>query len=162
MNKVGKGSLGAVLIALMGGTAAMGQEELVGSWKVISLVRDQDMAGTTTRLPMEPVQGRVIFTAEGRYLVAIFPEPSLLAVKGDPTAPRDPYQRTIIHSGRYQVSGDKLIEQIELAPGAAMVGAIHKQFIANRGDQMVLESMPMPVGTEGRSQIVTITLERQP
>lgn len=101
------------------------------------------------------MRGEAVFTAGGRYLLAVMPEQCGAAAADEtPLAP-------MIQSGRYRVSGDKLIQEVELASRTALIGATQKQFIDTMGDRVILESVPTPVDIERQRQSVMITLQRQ-
>jgi hypothetical protein len=159
MNVIGKLPLSAgvcsLLIALAAATAVMAEDEFVGRWKVVSLSLEEYTPGGLSRTIVTPVRGEAVFTAEGRYLLAVMPEQCGAAAADEtPAAPT-------IQSGRYRVSGDKLIQEVELASRTALIGATRKQFIDTMADRVVLESVPTPVDNEGQRQSVTITLQRQ-
>jgi Lipocalin-like domain len=159
MNVIGKFSLSAgmcsLLIALTGATAVMAEDQFIGRWKVVSLSLEEYTPDTSSRTIGTAVRGEAVFTAEGRYLLAIMPEQCGPAAADETPVP------LIIESGRYRVSGDKLIQEVELASRAALIGATQKQFIDTMDDRVVLESVPTPVDIAGQRQSVTITLQRQ-
>jgi hypothetical protein len=166
MNKVAKlfvcSTAGLASIAFLVGAVARAEDGLVGTWKLLSFVREESAIGKMTKVPLAHMKGEIVFAPDGRYLVAIVAEQC--------TAPAEDENRgalhegMIVHSGRYRVSGDKLIQQIDLASNKASIGVTQKQFIGwagDQGDQLVLESMQTRIGVEGKTESSTITLERQ-
>ncbi len=67
----------------------------------------------------------------------------------------------IAHAGQYRVSGEKLFQHVDLASSGALIGATQMQFIGWTGHKLVLESMPTQNVADGKSEILTLTLERQ-
>jgi hypothetical protein len=145
----------ALLITLSSATAVMAGEELVGRWKVVSLVQEEYATGGGAKTLVTQARGEAVFTADGHYMMAVLPA-------GCDAAVREAQPATVVHAGRYRISGDKLIQTVELASNAAWIGSTRTQFIDPVGDRLVLESMTMPAGTEGERQAVTMTLEREP
>ena len=137
MNLNGKLSLSAgacsLLITLSGATAVMA-DELVGRWKVVSFSQEDYSPGGSTRTVVTPVRGEALFTAEGRYVIAVVPE--LCGAAADETAPAPIVNR------RYRVSGDKLIQEVEALlahdPGRGDSEAVHRHHCRS----VVLEASP--------------------
>lgn len=134
------------------------ESELVGTWKVRSVTCEEFADGKTTKSPLISTKGKIVFTPEGYYLVAMAAQQCVSAAD-DNQAKLD--RRMIVQVGRYQVSGEKLFQHVELAAGGALVGGTQMQFVEWAGDRLLLESMPTENDADGKSEIVTLILERQ-
>jgi hypothetical protein len=117
-------------------------QKLVGSWKLVSVVyEDQD---TTERTPVlgEHPRGRQIATADGLWL-------ALVTAEGRPIPKTDEERaqalRTMIaYTGRYRVEDGKVITKVEAAWNEAWVGGEQTRSIRFEGDRLFIESPPMP------------------
>jgi Lipocalin-like domain len=127
--------------------------ELVGTWKLLSLMRQEFEVGTVKEVPEANARGEIIFTPEGRYL-------AILTGKCTPlNANENSHGSIVVHAGRYQVTGDKLIQHVEVSGVEALMGVTQKQFIGWAGDKLILEST-VKNATDGTAEITILTLER--
>lgn len=162
MNQIAKrflhSSVGLAFVALLSSSSFAVADELTGTWKVQSLTREEFSKDKVTETPPAPAKGEIVFTSEGRYLMAIFAQQCVSS--GDENQARSG-QIMIAHAGQYKVSGEKLFQHVELASSGALSGATQMQFIGWTGQKLVLESMPTQNVADGKSEILTLILERQ-
>jgi Lipocalin-like domain len=151
-------SVGLAFIALLNNSTVAVADELVGTWRVQSLTHEEFTDGKVTKTPPAPAEGEIVFTSEGRYLVTIFAQQC--AVSTDQNQARLG-QIMIVHAGQYRVSGEKLFQHIDTTSSGALIGVTQMQFIGWTGHKLVLESMPTQNVAEGKTEILTLTLERQ-
>jgi hypothetical protein len=117
-------------------------QKIVGSWKLVSVVyEDQDTKERTPVLGEHP-RGRQIATADGLWL-------ALVTAEGRPIPKTDEERaqalRTMIaYTGRYRVENGKVITKVEAAWNEAWVGGEQTRFIRFEGDRLFIESPPMP------------------
>ncbi len=152
-----RSSVGLAFIALLSSSSFAVAGQLTGTWKMQSLTREEFSDGKVTETPPAPAKGEIVFTSEGRYLVAIFAQQC--APSGDENQARSG-QIMIAHAGQYRVSGEKLFQHVDRASSGALIGATQMQFIGWTGHKLVLESMPTQNVADGKSEILTLTLER--
>jgi hypothetical protein len=118
------------------------RQKIVGTWKLVSVVyEDQETKARTPVLGEHPT-GRQIATADGLWL-------ALVTAEGRPVPKTDEERaqalRTMIaYTGRYRVEEGKVITKVEAAWNEAWVGGDQTRFIRFEGDRLFIESPPMP------------------
>jgi hypothetical protein len=118
------------------------KDKIVGVWKLVSVVyEDQETKALTPVLGEHP-RGRQIATADGRWL-------ALVTGEGRPVPKTDAERaqalRTMIaYTGRYRVEDGKVITKVEAAWNEAWVGGEQVRFIRFEGNRLFIESPPMP------------------
>jgi len=118
------------------------REKIVGTWKLVSVVyEDQETKAHAAVLGEHP-KGYQIATPEGRWLALVTAEGRKV-----PQTDEDRAQalRTMIsYSGRYRVEDGKVVTKVEVAWNEAWVGGEQTRFIRFEGDLLHIESPPMP------------------
>jgi hypothetical protein len=132
------------LLLLLGSSAfADDKEKIVGTWKLVSVVyEDQDNKERTPVLGEKP-RGYQIATPEGRWLALVTAE-NRPVPKTD--AERAQALRTMIsYSGRYRIEDSKVTTKVDVAWNEAWVGGEQVRFVRFEGDDLLhIESPPMP------------------
>ena len=147
------------MMLLSGFACADVKDQIVGTWKLISVnYEDQDSKVLTPVLGAHP-RGRQIATADGHWLALVTAENRPV-----PKTDEDRAQalRTMIsYSGRYRVEGNKVITKVEMAWNEAWVGGEQVRFVRLEGDRLFIESPPMPhPNVNGRVVRVIVVWER--
>ncbi len=118
------------------------RQKIVGTWKLVSVVyEDQETKALTPVLGQHP-KGRQIATADGLWL-------ALVTAEGRPVPKTDEeraqaLRSMIAYTGRYRVEDGKVITKVEAAWNEAWVGGEQTRFIRFEGDRLFIESPPMP------------------
>jgi len=118
------------------------RQKIVGTWKLFSVVyEDQESMARTPVLGEHP-KGRQIATPDGLWL-------ALVTAEGRPVPKTDEERaqalRTMIaYTGRYRVEDGKVVTKVEAAWNEAWVGGEQTRFIRFEGDRLFIESPPMP------------------
>src|SRR6516225_3703474 len=118
------------------------REKIVGSWKLVSVVYEDQESKARTPVYGEHPRGRQIATADGLWLALVTAEG-----RGVPKTDEERAQalRTMIaYTGRYRVADGKVITKVEAAWNEAWVGGEQTRFIRFDGDRLFIESPPMP------------------
>src|SRR5713226_1001489 len=118
------------------------RQKIVGTWKLVSVVyEDQETKARTPVLGEHP-KGYQIATPEGRWLALVTADGRKVP---QTDADRAQALRTMIsYSGRYRVEDGKVITKVEVAWNEAWVGGEQTRFIRFEGDLLHIESPPMP------------------
>ena len=131
-----------LLASLVAPALADEKEQIIGTWKLVSVMyEDQETKALTPVLGNNP-RGRQIATADGRWL-------ALVTAENRPVPKTDEERaqalRTMIsYSGRYRVEGNKVTTKVEIAWNEAWVGGEQVRFVRFEGDKLFIESPPMP------------------
>jgi hypothetical protein len=119
------------------------KEKIVGTWKLVSVVYEDQATKERTPVYGNNPRGYQIATPEGRWL-------ALVTAEGRPVPKTEEERaqalRTMIsYSGRYRVEDGKVTTKVELAWNEAWVGGEQVRFIRFEGDDLLhIESPPMP------------------
>jgi len=115
---------------------------IVGTWKLVSVMyQDQETKARTPLFGDNP-RGYQIATADGRWLALA--TPSDRAVPANDEQRAQAYQKMIAYSGRYRIEGNKITTKVEVAWNEAWVGGEQVRYIRFEGDKLFIESPPMP------------------
>ena len=134
----------ALLLAAVPARAddASDREKIVGTWKLVSVVyEDQESKARTPVLGQHP-KGYQIATPEGRWLALVTADGRKVPQTDEERA--QALRTMISYSGRYRVEGGKVITKVEVAWNEAWVGGEQVRFIRFEGDLLHIESPPMP------------------
>ena len=139
---------------------ASDRKNIVGTWKLVSVVYEDQESKQQTPVYGEHPKGYQIATPEGRWL-------ALVTAEGRPVPQNDAERaqalRTMIaYAGRYRVEGGKVVTKVEAAWNEAWVGGEQTRFIRFEGDDLLhIESPPMPhPNLAGRVVRVIVTWQR--
>jgi hypothetical protein len=118
------------------------RRNVVGVWRLVSVVYEDAQTKERTPVLGERPRGRQIATADGHWL-------ALVTAEGRPVPKTDEERaqalRTMIsYTGRYRVEGGKVITKVEAAWNEAWVGGEQVRFIRFEGDRLFIESPPKP------------------
>jgi hypothetical protein len=151
----------ALGLLLLGASPAMAdlQKEIVGTWKLVSVMyEDQQTKELTPVLGAKP-RGYQIATPEGRWLALVTAESRPVPRTDEERA--QALRSMISYSGRYRIEGNKVITKVEVAWNEAWVGGEQVRFIRFEGDKLHIESPPMPHPNVGGKVVrVIVTWER--
>ena len=155
-------SLLAVLIMLASPARADDKTRIVGTWKLVSVVYEDQETKARTPVYGEHPKGYQIATPEGRWLALVTAEGRKVP---QTDAERAQALRTLIsYAGRYRVEGGKVTTKVEVAWNEAWVGGEQTRFIRFEGDHndlLHIESPPMPhPNLAGKVVRVIVTWQR--
>jgi hypothetical protein len=121
---------------------ATDRKAIVGTWKLVSVVYEDQATKERTPVLGEYPRGRQIATADGRWL-------ALVTAENRPVPTNDAERARaltsmIAYTGRYRVEDGKVITKVEAAWNEAWVGGEQTRFVRFEGDRLFIESPPMP------------------
>jgi hypothetical protein len=127
------------------------KEQIIGTWKLVSVMyEDQETKALTPVLGNNP-RGSQIATRDGRWL-------ALVTADNRPVPKTDEERaqalRTMIsYSGRYRVEGNKVTTKVEIAWNEAWVGGEQVRLVRFEGDKLFIEARPCRIRmwAEGRA-----------
>jgi Lipocalin-like domain len=156
---VGLAALLALMVLPARADDAGDREKIVGTWKLVSVVYEDQETKARTPVYGERPKGYQIATPEGRWLALVTAEGRKV-----PQTDEDRAQalRTMIsYSGRYHVEGGKVVTKVEVAWNEAWVGGEQTRFIRFENDLLYIESPPMPhPNLAGKVVRVIVTWQR--
>ena len=137
------------LLLLLLGLAAPGRaddasdaRDIVGVWRLVSVVYEDAQTRERTPVLGEHPKGRQIATAEGHWLALVTADGRKIPQTDEERA--QALRSMIAYTGRYRVEDGKVITKVEAAWNEAWVGGEQVRFIRFDGDRLLIESPPMP------------------
>lgn len=118
------------------------RQKIIGTWKLVSVVFEDQVTKERTPVYGEHPKGIQIATPEGRWL-------ALMTGENRPVPQTDAeraqaLKTMIAYTGRYRVEDGKVITKVEAAWNEAWVGTEQVRAIRFDGDKLYIESPPMP------------------
>jgi hypothetical protein len=118
------------------------KEQIIGTWKLVSVMYEDQETKTLAPVLGNNPRGSQIATRDGRWL-------ALVTADNRPVPKTDEERaqalRTMIsYSGRYRVEGNKVTTKVEIAWNEAWVGGEQVRLVRFEGDKLFIESPPMP------------------
>ena len=118
------------------------RRQIVGTWKIVSAVLEDQTTKEHTPVYGEHPRGIQIATPEGRWL-------ALMTAENRPVPKTDAeraqaLKTMIAYTGRYRVENGQVITKVEAAWNEAWVGTEQVRAIRFEGDKLFIESPPMP------------------
>jgi hypothetical protein len=118
------------------------RKEIVGTWKLVSVVYEDQATKERTPIYGDHPRGIQIATPEGRWIALMTGENRPI-----PKTDEDRVQalKTMIaYTGRYRVENGKVITKVEAAWNEAWVGGEQVREVRIEDDKLYIESPPMP------------------
>jgi Lipocalin-like domain len=135
------------------------QSLIVGTWKLVSVMYEDQESKALTPLFGDNPRGCQIATADGRWLALA--TPSGRAVPANDEERARAFQKMIAYSGRYRIEGNKITTKVDAAWNEAWVGGEQVRYIRVEGDRLFVESPPMPhPNVDNRVVRVIVTWQR--
>jgi len=118
------------------------RRQIVGTWKIVSAVLEDQTTKERTPVYGEHPRGIQIATPEGRWL-------ALMTAENRPVPKTDAeraqaLKTMIAYTGHYRVENGQVITKVEAAWNEAWVGTEQVRAIRFEGDRLYIESPPMP------------------
>jgi hypothetical protein len=135
------------------------ERRIVGSWKLVSVMYEDQHTKALTPVFGDHPRGCQIATADGRWIA--------LATPSDRPVPTTDAQRAqafrsmIAYCGRYRIEGNKITTKVEAAWNEAWVGGEQVRYVRFEGDKLFIESPPMAhPNLDNRMVRVIVTWQR--
>ena len=131
-----------LLASLAAPARADEKEQIIGTWKLVSVMyEDQETKALTPVLGNNP-RGSQIATRDGRWLALVTADNRSVPKTDEERA--QALRTMISYSGRYRVEGNKVTTKVEIAWNEAWVGGEQVRLVRFEGDKLFIESPPMP------------------
>jgi hypothetical protein len=150
-----------LIAALLMAAPARADDRVVGTWKLLSVMyEDQETKARTPVLGEKP-RGFQIATREGRWLALVTADKRPIPKTDEERA--QALRTMISYSGRYRIEDGKVVTKVEAAWNEAWVGGEQTRFIRFEGNDILhIESPPMPhPNVNNRVVRVIVTWERE-
>jgi hypothetical protein len=118
------------------------RQKIVGTWKLFSVVYEDQESKARTPVLGEHPKGRQIATPDGLWLALVTAEGRRVPKTDEERA--QALKTMIAYTGRYRVEDGKVVTKVEAAWNEAWVGGEQTRFVRFEGDRLFIESPPMP------------------
>ena len=134
--------IAGVLMVVASGAVADDREKIVGTWKLVSVVYEDQATEERSPVLGEHLRGRQIATADGRWLALVTGDNRPIPKNDEERA--QALRTMIAYTGRYRVEDGKVITKVEAAWNEAWVGGEQVRFVRFECDRLFIESPPTP------------------
>ena len=118
------------------------REQIIGVWKLVSVMYEDQETKTNTPIMGDNPRGYQIATPDGRWLALATPAGRSVPATDEERA--QAFRTMIGYSGRYRVEGSTITTKVDVAWNESWVGGEQVRHIRFEGDQLFIESPPMP------------------
>jgi Lipocalin-like domain len=118
------------------------RQKIIGTWKLVSVVYEDQATKERTPIYGDHPRGIQIATPEGRWLALMTGENRPIPKTDEDRA--QALKTMIAYTGRYRVENGKVITKVEAAWNEAWVGGEQVREVRIEGDKLYIESPPMP------------------
>ena len=132
------------------------RRNIVGVWKLVSVVYEDAQTKERTPVLGEHPKGRQIATTDGQWLALVTADGRKIPQTDEERA--QALRTMIAYTGRYRVEGGKVITKVEAAWNEAWVGGEQVRSVRFEGDRLFIESPPMPHPNVGGKVVRVIVI----
>jgi hypothetical protein len=151
----------AAAIATLPFASVAANEELVGTYKLISSTRTLLDTGQVETFAQE--QGFITYDKDGRMLVLI--------VRGDRPKPdgiekitdqqrADLFRSVIAYGGTYKFDGKTMEHHIDISWNEVWTGTTQVRDVKKEGSRLIYTTRPAPFARDGKTSVVTLVWEK--
>jgi Lipocalin-like domain len=153
----------AAIIAALPFSALAADDELVGTYKLISstrkLVDTGEVQDTWGRNP----NGFIMYGKDGRMLVLFVyserPKPESIDKMTDRQLV-ELFQTMVAYGGTYKFDGSKVEHHIDISWNEVWTGTTVIRDLKKEGDKLVYTARPAPFSGDGKMSVVTLAFEK--
>jgi len=137
-------------------------ERLLGTWKLVSAVREEIPSGAKTDLFGPDPQGFLNYSPDGRMIALITRSGRKAAANGRPTpAEAEALFRSMLsYAGAYTVEGDVVTHHVDISWNQSFTGDAQKRHFKFEDNRLLLSPPQSPDPIDGKMSLRTLTWER--
>ena len=152
----------AFALSMLPFCAAHADEELPGTYKLISSTRTIQETGEVKDSYGKQPKGYIMYGKDGRMLV-------LITHEGRPTPSRtdmtdkdraDQYRTLNAYGGTYTLHGDWIEHHIDIAANETRVGSTEIREVKRDGNRLIYTTKPQPFSGDGKMSVITLVWEK--
>jgi hypothetical protein len=134
--------LSLILVLAQKPAAADDKDKLIGTWKLVSWVMEDDATKEQKPLYGEHPHGYGTFTAAGRVFFVLTGEGRKVPQNDEDRAAA--LRSMVAYTGNYRIEGDKFITKLDTAWNEAWVGTDQLRAYKIDGDRLYIVAMSQP------------------
>ena len=152
----------AFALSILPFCAASADEELPGTYKLISSTRTILETGEVKDSYGRQPKGYIMYGKDGRML-------TLITQDGRPTPSRadmtdkdraDQYRTLTGYGGTYTFHGDWIEHHIDIAVNESRVGSTEVREVKRDGNRLIYTTKPQPFSGDGKMSVITLVWEK--
>jgi len=155
--------IGVYLFLVTSTTAVAGDEQLYGTWRLVSFTRTVLATGETMDLYGKSPHGFINYGRDGRVLVLIVsdkrPNPADLAKMTDQERV-ELFKTTIAYGGTYSYDGKAIRHHVDISWNENWTGTDLVREVKFDGNRLILSTVPAPASQDGKLVTAVLTWER--
>ncbi|MBK4737394.1 lipocalin-like domain-containing protein [Noviherbaspirillum pedocola] len=151
------------MLAISISTHAKANEQLIGTWRLVSLT--QTIVATNEKVDIfgKSPQGFINYGRDNRMMVLIVkderPKPGSLEKMTDPER-AELFKTMIAYGGTYTIEGKTITHHIDISSNEVWTGTNQVRNIKFDGRKVILTTNPQPRPQDGKVAISTLTWEK--
>ena len=142
--------------------AALADDELPGTYKLVSSTRTIVETGQVEDSYGKHPSGYIMYGTDGRMLVLIThegrPQPSRTDMTDKDRA--DQYRTLNAYGGTYMFHGDWIEHHIDIAANETRVGSTEIREVKRDGNRLIYTTKPQPFSADGKISVITLVWEK--
>jgi hypothetical protein len=157
--------MGLLLVLFVTSSALATEEQLYGTWRLVSYTRTVVATGEATDIFGKATQGFFNFGRDGRALVLIVSDkrpkvPELTKLTDQERA--ELFNTTVAYGGTYTFDGRTLKTRVDISWNQNWTGTEQVRHVKFEGKRLILSTIPAPSAIDGKVVAVVVTWERIP
>lgn len=153
----------SILIFLISSNVKAGNEELYGTWRLVTFTRTVLATGETTDIYGKSPRGFINYGRDGRMLVLIIsdkrPKPPDLAKMTDQERV-ELFKTTIAYGGTYTYDGKTVTHHVDISWNENWTDTDVVREVKFDGNKLMLRTRPAPASQDGKVVTSVLTWER--
>jgi hypothetical protein len=155
--------LTVALIAMLPLTSFAAEEEIVGTYKLVSATRKILDTGEVKDAYGNNPKGSIIYDKDGRFLVIITfdgrPKPESIDKMADPQRVTL-FSTMLAYGGTYIFDGKKVEHHIDISWNEVWSGTTVIRDVSKENNRLVYTTRPAPFSSDGKMSITTLVWEK--
>ena len=121
--------------------AADDKKRLIGTWMLVSAVREEVPSGAIDTMFGETPRGYINYSPEGR-MIALITRSDRAAPNGKPTAAEAEalYRGMLSYAGAYSIADDVVTHHVDISWNESFNGGAQKRHFRFEGDRLILST----------------------
>ena len=152
----------ALAVSMLPFCAALADEELPGTYKLISSTRTIVETGEVKDSYGKQPKGYIMYGRDGRMLMLVThdgrPEPSRTEMTDQDRA--DQYRTLNAYGGTYTFRDNRIEHHIDIAANETRVGSTEIREVKRDGNRLTYTTKPQPFSADGKMSVITLVWEK--
>ena len=147
---------------MSGSTDDKARDSLIGTWTLLSAVREEIPSGATVEQLGKAPRGYLTYTPEGRMIALITRGDRKAPASGQATGAEAEalFRSMLSYGGTFTVAGDVVIHHVDISWNQSFTGGEQKRHFRFEGDRLLLSTPQSLDPIDGKMSVRTMTWQR--